>query len=71
MNNAERPVQVGTKINQDEINKAGIAPLYQVAPDKAVKPLSLAYWISRADKTIRLKSKLSGSTRGKGIATLG
>jgi hypothetical protein len=70
MSKIEIPQQVATILNQDEINKAGMPPRL-VAPERPIKPLSLAYWLSVADKTIVLQSVRRASTEGKHLAILG
>jgi hypothetical protein len=65
------PQQVSTTLNQDEINKAGMAPPLPTASDKPIKPFSLAYWLSVANKPVALKWSRGGSAKGKNIATLG
>jgi hypothetical protein len=60
-----------TIINQDEINKAGDRCPPPIVHNKPIKPLSLAYWLGRANKIICLKSKLSIFTKPRRIATLG
>lgn len=70
-NNEKQPQHINIKINQDEINTAGMAPRPPAAPDRPVIPFTMEYWLRHATKTICLKSNHSGSSAPKILATLG
>jgi hypothetical protein len=64
------PTHTSTILDQEAINNAGMAPRL-VAPEKPVKPLSMAYWLRVADKEIILRRVRRGSAKGKHMAILG
>jgi hypothetical protein len=70
MSKTEIPAQASTILNQDAINEAGMPPRLG-APDRPIKPFSLAYWLRVADKAIILQSARRASIEGKRLAILG